>query len=171
MTYIIKFLNNNGKLEIYTGENIHRLNSYLEIIGSPTTLTTPGQPSHHVGPSFYTNNDTENLHPVISALHVQQKTICKFCGRIGHKDDAWITHVPNLLPQILIIKTNQFSTLHGDDTTDPPREWNTQPPAVRFKYLTSPPKVSTVVLSIMGRLNHHDVDNGDVEVYPSEYPF
>ena len=23
----------------------------------------------------------------------------------------------------------------------------------------------------MGILNHHDVDNGDVEVYPSDYPF
>ena len=40
-----------------------------------------------------------------------------------------------------------------------------------FKYQTYPPKTSTVVLAIMGRLNHRDVDNGDVEVQPSEYPF
>ena len=23
----------------------------------------------------------------------------------------------------------------------------------------------------MGRLNHHDIDNGDVEFHPSDYPF
>ena len=28
-----------------------------------------------------------------------------------------------------------------------------------------------MVLDITGRLNHHSIDNGDVEVYPSEYPF
>ena len=28
-----------------------------------------------------------------------------------------------------------------------------------------------MVLSIMGILNYHTVDNGYVEVYPSEYPF
>ena len=27
-----------------------------------------------------------------------------------------------------------------------------------------------MVLDIMGRLNHHDIYNGDVEVYPSDYP-
>ena len=27
-----------------------------------------------------------------------------------------------------------------------------------------------MVSEITGRLNHHAVDNGDVEVYPSEYP-
>ena len=35
---------------------------------------------------------------------------------------------------------------------------------------TLPPKTIPVVLSIMGRLNYHAVDNGDVEVYTSDYP-
>ena len=44
-------------------------------------------------------------------------------------------------------------------------------PSVHLKYQTSPPKTSPVVSAILGRLNHHVIDNCDVEVYPSEYPF
>ena len=33
------------------------------------------------------------------------------------------------------------------------------------------PKKSTVVSSIMCRLNYHAIDNGDVEVHTSDYPF
>ena len=32
------------------------------------------------------------------------------------------------------------------------------------------PKTSPAVLYIMGRLNHHAIDNCDVEVNPSEFP-
>ena len=66
---------------------------------------------------------------------------------------------------------NQLNTLHCDEKNDPPIDWNIQPLAVQLKPRTSPPNNSPVFLSIMGILNHHVVDNGDVEVYPSEYPF
>ena len=32
-----------------------------------------------------------------------------------------------------------------------------------------PPKTSLLVSPIMGRLNHHAIDNGDVEVHPSDF--
>ena len=51
MTYLIKFLDNNGKYDVYTGGNIDVIYCYLEMIGSPTTLTTSGQCSHNFGPS------------------------------------------------------------------------------------------------------------------------
>ena len=35
--------------------------------------------------------------------------------------------------------------------------------------MTFPPNTSPVVSDIMGRLNHHYIDNGDVEVQPSEF--
>ena len=35
--------------------------------------------------------------------------------------------------------------------------------------MTSPPKNIPVVLAIMGRLNHHAIDNSDVEVHPSDF--
>ena len=66
---------------------------------------------------------------------------------------------------------NLLSILHCDEPTDPPIDWNIQPLAVQLKIRTSTPNNSPVFLSIMGILNHHAVDNGDVEVYPSEYPF
>ena len=66
---------------------------------------------------------------------------------------------------------NQFNALHGDEKTETPKEWNIQPASDHFKSRTSPPKTRPVVSSIMGRLNHHAVDNGDVEVNPSEFPF
>ena len=65
----------------------------------------------------------------------------------------------------------KFNTLHGDEPTDTPIEWNSQPPSVHFKYRNSTPKTISVVSAIMWRLNHHDVDNGDVQVYLSDYPF
>ena len=61
MTYLITFLENNGKLDVYTGGNVHGLYCYLEMIGAPTTFTTSGQRSHHFGTSYSTNNDAENL--------------------------------------------------------------------------------------------------------------
>ena len=50
MTDIDTFLDNNKKLDLYTGLNIRLLYCYLEMIGSPTTSTTSGQSSHHFGP-------------------------------------------------------------------------------------------------------------------------
>ena len=38
-------------------------------------------------------------------------------------------------------------------------------------YSNSPPQNSPVVSAIMRRLNHHAIDNGDVEVYPSDIQF
>ena len=66
---------------------------------------------------------------------------------------------------------NQFKTLPSYEPTDPPWECNIQPPAVHFKSWTTSRKASPVVSDIMGKLNNNYVDNGDVEVQPSEYPF
>ena len=66
---------------------------------------------------------------------------------------------------------NQLNPRHGDETTDPPQEWNSQHIEDHFKYRTSPPKTSPMVLDIVGRMNHHAIDNGDVEVNPSEFLF
>ena len=66
---------------------------------------------------------------------------------------------------------NQLNTLHGNEPTDTPRYWNSQPLSVHLKSQTSPPNNSPMVLSIMVRLNHNIIYNGDAEVHPSEYPF
>ena len=60
---------------------------------------------------------------------------------------------------------NKFNALHGEEPDDTPRERNSQPPADHFKPRTYPTKTSPVVSSIMGRLNNHSIDNGDVEVH------
>ena len=59
---------------------------------------------------------------------------------------------------------NQFNAINGDEKNEPPREWNSQPPEARFKYSTSPSKTNPVISAIMGRLNHHTIDNGDVKI-------
>ena len=81
MIYLITFLDKKVKLAIYAGLNIHGLYCYLNMIESPTTLTTSCQRSHLVGPSSSTKNDTASLQPVFAAICVQQKTIWKFCGK------------------------------------------------------------------------------------------
>ena len=61
ITDLIRFLDNTRKSAIYTGGNIHGIYCYLEMIGSPATLTTSSQSSHHFGPSYYINNDTASI--------------------------------------------------------------------------------------------------------------
>ena len=57
MTDLITLLDNNGTSAVYIGVNNHGIYRYIEMIGYPTTLTTPGQRSRHFGPSYFTNND------------------------------------------------------------------------------------------------------------------
>ena len=96
------------------------------------------------------------------------KIICKCCGRIGHKADSCIIRGTKFLSTILIRNMNNFNALHGEESNEPPIEWNSQPIEYHFKSSTSPPKTSPVVSAITGRLNHHEIDNGDVEVHPLE---
>ena len=78
---------------------------------------------------------------------------------------------PKFLPPSLRIKTNQLNALHGDEPTDPPRGWNRQSPSSNLKIRTSTHRTSPVVSAIMGILNHHAIDNGDVEFHHSEFLF
>ena len=64
----------------------------------------------------------------------------------------------------------QLNALHGDETNEPPREWNSQPPVDHFKSGNSLSKTNPVISAIMGRLNHHVIDNDDVKVPTSELP-
>ena len=173
MTDLLTFFDNNGKYAVYTGVDIHGIYPYLEMIGSPTTLTTSGQSSHHFVHSSSRNNDAATLQTVIVALRTRQKIICEYCGRIGHKADACIIRGPKFLPPSIRIKMNQFNALHGDEPKEPPREWNRQPPEAHFKSRSSPSRTNPVVSAIMGKLNHHAIDNGDitsdVPVYSNYY--
>ena len=65
---------------------------------------------------------------------------------------------------------NRFNSLHGEESNEPPRECNNEPPTSHFKYITSPTRTSPVVSAIMRRLNHNDVDNVYVELHPSYLP-
>ena len=162
MIDLITLLDKNGKYSVYTGGYIHVIYRYLEMIGYPKTFTTSGQRSHHFSPSSSSNNDSATLQPVIAALHMRQKSICECCGIIGHKVDACIIRGPKFLPPSLRRKMNQFNALHGDKTKEPPREWNSQPPAAHFKSRYSHSRTKPVVSAIMGKLNQHAIDNGDI---------
>ena len=114
MTDLITFLENNGKSAVYTGGYIHGIYQYLEMIVAPTKLTTSSQLSHHFRPSSSRNDGAANIHPVIAALRMIQKSISECCGIIGHKADAYIIRGPKFLPPILRGKMNQFNALHGE---------------------------------------------------------
>ena len=60
--------------------------------------------------------------------------------------------------------TNQL--IHQESGTVNPQQITSNPRPPPPKKKTSP-----VVSDIMGRLNHHAIDNGDVDVHPSEFPF
>ena len=66
---------------------------------------------------------------------------------------------------------NQFNSFRGDAPTDPPRDWNSQPPAVHFKSCNFTLKNGPVVSAIVGGVNYCVIGNGDVEAHPLEYPF
>ena len=125
-------------------------------------MTNSGHRSHHFGPSSSSNNDATTLQPVIADLRMIQKSICECCGRVGHKADACIICSPKFLPPSLRRKMNQLNALYDDEPKEPPIEWNSQPPAAHFKYKSSPSRTNSVVSAIMGKLNHHAIDNGDI---------
>ena len=64
---------------------------------------------------------------------------------------------------------NQFNALHGDEPKEPPREYNRQDPAAHFKSRTSPSRTNPMISAIMGELNHHATDNGDVKIPTSKF--
>ena len=57
MTDLITLLDNNVKMAVYIGRNIHGLYYYLEMIRTPNTLKITGQHSNNFGPLSSTNND------------------------------------------------------------------------------------------------------------------
>ena len=65
---------------------------------------------------------------------------------------------------------NQFNALHGDKPKEPPREWNIQPLAYHFKSSSYPSRTKPVISAIMGKLNHHAMDNNDVKVPTLDVP-
>ena len=67
------------------------------------------------------------------------------------------------------MKINWFNSIHYGEPTEPPIEWNSQPPSDNFKSHTHPTKNSPEFSDLMVRLNHHEVENGDAEVYTSYY--
>ena len=120
--YIIKFLNNNGKSDIYTGGNIHGIFCYREKIVAPSTLTTSCCYYKHVGPSSCINNNIATFQPIIDDICIQQKTIFECSGIIGLKDDACSIRGPKLISSSLRINMNQFKSLQGDEPNETPRE-------------------------------------------------
>ena len=72
-TDLITLLDNNRTLALYTVLNIHGINHYIEIIGSPTTLTTLGHHYHNFGPSSSTNIDTSNFQPVMQLYALDRR--------------------------------------------------------------------------------------------------
>ena len=65
---------------------------------------------------------------------------------------------------------NQFTALHVDEPTEPPREWNIQPLEDQFKSRAYPSKTSPVVSTSMERLNIIAIGNSDVKVSPFIFP-
>ena len=65
---------------------------------------------------------------------------------------------------------NKLNTIHGNEPKETPIECNIQPPAAHFKSRTSPSRTNLVVLAILGKLNHHVIDNGDVKISTSDFP-
>ena len=57
---------------------------------------------------------------------------------------------------------DQFNALHGDEPKEPPREWNSQPPADHFKSRSSTSRTNPVVSAIIGNLYYHAIDNVDI---------
>ena len=100
---------------------------------------------------------------------MKQKSICEWCGRIGHKADAWIVRENKFLLPRLRININKLNALHDEEPNDTQRESNIKHPADNLEYRISPPKTSHVVSDIIERLNYHAIDNGDFEVLPSEF--
>ena len=95
-------------------------------------------------------------------------------GLPGQKDDSCIIRNERFLPTGICIKKNQFNTFHADSTNESPNKWNIITPIVHFKSTTSTARNSTkkrygsIVSYIIGKRDHYEVGNGDIELYLSD---
>ena len=105
MTYLIAYVVNHGKEELYYGSDINYLYNYLGMVRSPTTLTHSSQHYHYFGPK--TNTDSVSTHPVIVSLRGIQIIIYDCCLRPGHKTHYCIIRGPDFSPPIILRKKNQ----------------------------------------------------------------
>ena len=71
ITDLITFLDHHSKIAICTGENIHDLYNYLDMIGYSTNLNYPVQHYHPFDTSYSTNNGTASIHTVIANICVR----------------------------------------------------------------------------------------------------
>ena len=76
----------------------------------------------------------------------------------------------NLLPNIIRINMNKFNGIHGEEKINHQENVTENLHKFTSNTTTPPQKIIPVVSDIMGRLNHHGVDNSDVKVYTSNYP-
>ena len=78
--------------------------------------------------------------------------------------------VQNFLVPNLRRKINKFNAHHDEKPKEPPIEWSSQPPAYHLKSTTSPSRTNPLISDIIGELNHHAIDNGDVKIPTSDFP-
>ena len=65
---------------------------------------------------------------------------------------------------------NKFDAIHGDKPKEPANEQNRHPTTAHFKYRTSTSRTNPVISAIMGKLNHHAINNVDVKIPTSDVP-
>ena len=94
MTYFITFLDKNGKSAVYTGGDIHSIYRYLDIIGSPTTLTTSGQCYHHFGYSS-SRKIIQQLSNQLLQLSARDRKVFLNAVEFWTRDDSCISFVSN----------------------------------------------------------------------------
>ena len=121
--------------------NIHDLYHFLYIIGYTNTLTYSGWYSNSFGTK--TNTDSGYLHPDISDLGGVQRVICACCGKPGHEVEYWIIIGQKLFSPSLLIKKNQYNTVHLDKPHETPNSWTKTPHEIHFKSPIFTPRTST----------------------------
>ena len=91
-----------------------------------------------------------------------------------YKAESCIIRGEKFSPPSLFRNNNQFNEVHGNTQHEPTKEWTRTSPAAQLKSPNSTTRSSTdkinspIVSDIIGKLNHYAVDNGDIEVYPSD---
>ena len=76
-----------------------------------------------------------------------------------------MNHVSVLVPSFSdpVICQKKYNALHGVKLAEPPIEWNNQPPSVHSKFRIPAPNTSSMVSTIMVRLNHNEFYKSDVD--------
>ena len=113
----------------YTVTSVHKLLKVYRV--KITESITPP----HTDLELMTATELADIDPIINLMKNLGKKQCNACKKIGHLADNCHLRGLKFVPPDIARSISQYTLIHGDTPTVPPKPWNTNPhrPFIKYK--------------------------------------